>query len=59
MSRTHLIRISGRPRTPLDADLMAQLIVLLGRQLAAEAEGFTTAPPDEPVTPSAPGAASA
>ena len=57
MSKNRIIRISGRPRETLDADLLAQLVVMFGRQLAAEAEASASS--DEQLTPPAPGAATA
>lgn len=37
MTKERRIRIRGKQREQIDADLMAQLVVLMGRQLAAEA----------------------
>ena len=37
MPKNRSIRVSGTQREPLDVDLITQLVVLLGRQLAAEA----------------------
>ena len=37
MAKQYRIHIRGRQRAEIDADLMAQLVVLMGRQLAAEA----------------------
>ncbi len=37
MAKQYRIRIRGRQREQIDADLMAQLVIMLGRQLAAEA----------------------
>jgi hypothetical protein len=37
MAKQYRIHIRGRQREQIDADLMAQLVVTLGRQLAAEA----------------------
>jgi hypothetical protein len=37
MAKQYRIRIIGKQREDIDADLMAQLVILLGRQLAAEA----------------------
>ena len=37
MSKNRSIRVRGAQREPLDVDLVTQLVVLLGRQLAAEA----------------------
>jgi hypothetical protein len=48
-SRGGQIRIEGAQREQIDADLTAQLVVLLGRQLAAEADGH--APGDGTVMP--------
>jgi hypothetical protein len=45
--RTRIIRVRGNQRDHIDADLMAQLVVTLGRQLAQEAEASAdqSAPP--------------
>lgn len=43
------LRVSGNPRTDLDIDLITQLIILLGRQLAQEAsarKGVAAPAPD-------------
>ncbi len=37
MAKNYRIRIRGEQREQIDADLMAHLVVMLGRQLAAEA----------------------
>lgn len=37
--RSAPIRIDGEQRAELEADLTAQLVLLLGRQLAREADG--------------------
>lgn len=36
------IRVRGRQRENIDADLLAQLVILMGRQLAKEARGEAT-----------------
>lgn len=43
------IRIRGERREHLDADLMAQIVIMMGRQLAREARG--EAPVDEETLP--------
>jgi hypothetical protein len=37
MIKQHRIRIRGKQREQIDADLMAQLVVMLGRKLAEDA----------------------
>jgi hypothetical protein len=37
MAKQYRIRITGKQREHIDIDLMTQLVILLGRQLAAEA----------------------
>jgi hypothetical protein len=53
MPKDHHIRITSQPGAALDADLMAQLVIMLGRQLAATAESDDAASPDHDVTPPA------
>lgn len=38
MAKEYRIRIRGKQREQIDADLMTQLVVMLGRQLAQEAQ---------------------
>ncbi len=38
MAKEYRIHIRGKQREPIDADLMAQLVVMLGRQLAKDAK---------------------
>lgn len=38
MAKKYRIHIRGEQREPIDADLMAQLVVMLGRQLAEDAK---------------------
>jgi hypothetical protein len=38
MTKQYRIHIRGEQRDPLDVDLMVQLVIMLGRQLAKEAE---------------------
>lgn len=53
MAKQYRIHIRGKQREQIDVDLMAQLVVMMGRQLAAEAaesadgarEGKTTETP--------------
>jgi hypothetical protein len=52
MPKDYHIRITGQPQAALDADLMAQLVIMLGRQLAA-AESDDSHSPDQDVTPPA------
>lgn len=37
MAKEYRIRITGKQRETIDIDLMTQLVIMLGRQLAAEA----------------------
>lgn len=37
MAKEYRIRIRGKQREEIDADLMAQLVVMMGRQLAEDA----------------------
>ncbi|WP_194904377.1 hypothetical protein [Catenulispora rubra] len=37
MAKQYRIRITGKQRETIDIDLMTQLVIMLGRQLAAEA----------------------
>jgi len=39
MAKQYRIQIRGKQREEIDADLMAQLVVMLGRQLAEDARG--------------------
>jgi len=57
MPKNRNIRIAGKPREVLEPELLAQLVIMLGRQLAAEAESSTD--PDGPPTPPVPEADSA
>jgi hypothetical protein len=38
MAKEYRIRIRGKQREDIDVDLMTQLVVMLGRQLAQEAQ---------------------
>jgi hypothetical protein len=38
MTKQYRIRIRGKQRAQIDVDLMTQLVVMLGRQLAQEAQ---------------------
>lgn len=38
MAREYQIRIRGQQREQIDADLMAQLVIMFGRELARDAE---------------------
>lgn len=38
MAKNYRIRIRGKQREDIDVDLMTQLVVMLGRQLAQEAQ---------------------
>ena len=49
-SSAHQIRIRGKQRERIDADLLAQIVLMLGRQLAQEAtaaERATSGSPDD------------
>jgi hypothetical protein len=46
-SKHRRIRVRGRQREDIDADLMAQIVIMMGRQLAREARGEA---PDEDET---------
>lgn len=35
------LRVSGHQREPLEADLLAQVVVMLGRQLSQEIDAIT------------------
>lgn len=35
------LRVSGNQREPLEADLLAQVVVMLGRQLSQETDAIT------------------
>ena len=37
MAKEYHIRVTGKQRDEIDIDLMTQIIIMLGRQLAAEA----------------------
>ena len=37
MAKEYRIRVTGKQRDEIDIDLMTQLVIMLGRQLAAEA----------------------
>ncbi|MGH7158188.1 MAG: hypothetical protein ACREGD_03925 [Candidatus Saccharimonadales bacterium] len=39
MQHNRRLRVRGRQRDDIDADLLAQLVILMGRQLAREAKG--------------------
>lgn len=48
MAKQYRIHIRGKQREEIDADLMAHLVIMLGRQLAAEAAERAKQTPDEP-----------
>ena len=60
MAKEYHIRIRGKQREHIDADLMTQLVVMLGRQLAQEAQEREARqrPGDEPEPGDETGAAS-
>ncbi len=37
MAKEYRIRVTGKQRDEIDIDLMTQIVIMLGRQLAAEA----------------------
>lgn len=43
MRQTHHITVYGPQREQIDLDLLAQIVIMLGRQLAAEAAEMATA----------------
>jgi hypothetical protein len=45
MAKEYRIRIRGKQREHIDVDLMTQLVVMLGRQLAQEAQERETRQP--------------
>ena len=57
MSKTSHIRVSGDQRPELDADLMAQIVIMLGRQVAQETmcDGIEPGGPPADPSPDVPG----
>lgn len=51
MTKERNIRIWGKQREDIDADLMAQIVIMLGRQLAHEAASDHLADSSEPEPP--------
>jgi hypothetical protein len=54
MSQQRRILIYGQQREAIDLDLMAQIVIMLGRQLAAETMQDGSMPPDDFVGESLP-----
>jgi hypothetical protein len=51
MTKERNIRIWGKQREDINADLMAQIVIMLGRQLAHEAATGNLADSNEPQQP--------
>jgi hypothetical protein len=51
MTKERNIRIWGKQREDIDADLMAQIVIMLGRQLAHEAATGNLADSNKPQPP--------
>ncbi len=48
MAKEYKLRVRGRQREQIDADLMTHLVVMMGRQLAAEDEQKVERSAEEP-----------